>query len=91
MCIRQKFIGGTPNNDYRLDVEVVVPLVNCEIELDLSWSWNCIISELSRTSRPVPNANPVWYEVATTTNSATCQIDNAKLLCSSCYVIILNF
>ena len=47
-----KLIGSTPNNDYRLDAEVVVPLkdlsnfwrsldfrlIHCEMELDLSWS-----------------------------------------------------
>ena len=90
-----KLIGSTPNNDDRLDVEVVVPLkylsnfwrsldlllINCEIELDLSWSRYCVISEISRTSRAVPNTDPVRYEVATITNSATFQINNALLLC----------
>ena len=86
-------IGITPHNDNRLDAEVVVPLkylsnfgkslhsplLNCEIELDLSWSRYCVISEISRTSKAVPNTNPVRYEVKTTTNSATFQINDAKL------------
>ena len=90
---KTKLIGSTPNNDYRSDAEVVVPLkylsnfwrslylllINCEIELDLSWSRYCVISEVSRTSRAVPNSNPVRYEVATTTNSAAFQINIAKL------------
>ena len=86
-------IGIAPHNDNRLDAEVVVPLkylsnfwksldsplLNCEIELDLSWSRYCVISEISRTSKAVPNTNLVRYEVKTTTNSATFQINNAKL------------
>ena len=52
-----KIIGGTPHNGSTLNVEVVVPLkylsnfwrsfdlalINCEIELDLSWSRYCVI------------------------------------------------
>ena len=86
-------IGITPHNDNRLDAEVVVPLkylsnfwksldsplLNCEIELHLSWSRYCVISEISRTSKAVPNTNLIRYEVKTTTNSATFQINNAKL------------
>ena len=88
---RAKLIGSTPDNGGRLDTEIIVllkylsnfwrsldlPLNNCEIELDLSWSRYCVISEISRTSRAVPNTNPVNYEVATTTNSAIFQISNA--------------
>ena len=53
-----KIIGRTSNNDSRLAAEVVVPLkyfsnfwrsldltlINCEIELDLSWSRYCVLS-----------------------------------------------
>ena len=31
-------------------------LINCEIELDLSWSKNCIISEISITFSQINNA-----------------------------------
>ena len=89
---KTKLIGSMPNNS-NVNAEVVVPLkylsnfwrsldlplINCEIELDLSWSRYCVISEMSRTSRAVPNTNPVRYELATTTNSTTFQINNAKL------------
>ena len=55
-------------------------LINCEIELDLKWTKNCVISEISRIFRAVdPNANPVVYELATTTTGAIFQINNAKL------------
>ena len=57
-----------------------MPLINCEIELDLRWKRNCVISEISRTFREVdPNADPVEYEVVTLTTGATFQINNAKL------------
>ena len=94
MSIRQKIIGTTPNNNNILDAEVVaplkylsnfwrflgLPLINCEIEIDLKWTRNCVIPEISRTCRLVdPNANPVVYQVETGTTGATFQINNAKL------------
>ena len=55
-------------------------LINSEIELDLSWSKECIITELSITFIAVdPNADAVTYELATETVGATFQINNAKL------------
>ena len=53
-----------------------------KIELDLSWSRYCAISEISRTPAiPAnPNANPpVPAASETQTTSSTFQIDNAKL------------
>ena len=55
---KTKIIGRTPANINTLDTEVVVPLtylsnfwrfldlplINCEVELDLSWTKDCIIS-----------------------------------------------
>ena len=85
---KTKIIGNTSNNNSRLNAEVVVPLrylrsfrrsldlplINFEIELDLRWTRNGVISEVSRTFREVdPNADTVEYEVA------TFQINNAKL------------
>ena len=54
-----------------------LPLTNCETELDLSWTRNCMISEISRTLEvPAnPNANlPTDHVLPTTTASATCSI-----------------
>ena len=93
---RAKLIGSTPDNGGRLDTEIIVPLKylsnfwrsldlplnNCEIELDLSWSRYCVISEISRTSRAVPNTNAVVYQVIAQTTSATFQINNAKVYVS---------
>ena len=57
-----------------------LPFINCEIDLDLTWSKYCVISELSRKFTEVDrNVVPVVYEVATATTGATFQINNAKL------------
>ena len=74
-----KLIESTPNNNNILDTEVVVPLkhlskflkspdlplIKYEIETDLSWSKECLISEISIIPRiPLhPNANPPVQEV----------------------------
>ena len=58
-----------------------LPLINCEIELDFSWSKEDTISEISITHRVPPNtdANPPAQEMASIqTNGATFQINNAK-------------
>ena len=82
--------------DKLVDIEVVVPLkyfsniwtflnlplINCEIELDMSWSKNCIIFEISITPRIPANldANPPVQEVAAIQRTgATFEINNAKL------------
>ena len=55
-------------------------LVNCEIDFDLKWRKNRVISEISRPFREVdPNPNPVVYQVATQITGATFQINNTKL------------
>ena len=56
-----------------------MPLINCEIELDLKWTKNCVTSEKSRTFRAVPNTDPAEYQVVTATTGATFQINNARL------------
>ena len=62
-----------------------LPLINCKIELDLSWSRNCITYEVSRTLEiPAnPKANPPTDHVPPSkTTGATFQIKNAKLYVS---------
>ena len=57
-----------------------LPLINCETELELKWTKNCVISEISRTFRAVdPNANSVVHQLETTTTSETFQINDDKL------------
>ena len=93
---KTKRIGNTPVHNNNLDTEVVVPLkylsnfwwcldlplINCEIEPDLSWSRNCINSEISRTA-PVtanPNANPpAQVRTATQTTGVIFQVISSKL------------
>ena len=91
---KTKVIGSTSNNNSRLNAEVAVPLkylsnfwrsldlclISCEIEPDLRWTRNCVISEVLRAFREVdPNTDPVAYEVATATTGATFQINNVKV------------
>ena len=85
---KTKIIGSTPNNNSRLNAEFVallkylsifwrclnLSLINCEIELDLTWSKHYVISEISRTPE-MDGANPAD---ATLTTGATFQINNAK-------------
>ena len=59
-----------------------LPLINCEIELDLPWSNNCIISKISRTPEIAANpaANPpVLAGKGTLTTGVTFQINGTKL------------
>ena len=89
---KTQIIGSTPADNNTLWAEVVVPLkylsnfwrsldlllINCEIELDLSWSRKCVISEISRTAAIAANPpNPAREK--TKTNSATFQIISPKL------------
>ena len=91
-----KITGRIPADNNTLNAEVVIPLkylsnfwrffdlhlINCEIKLDLSWSKNCIISEISVILRiPAnPDANLLVQEVeAIQTTGTTFQINNAKL------------
>ena len=56
-------------------------MINCEIELDLTWSKNCVISKKLRMPEVVvnPSANPPVQEAEPTqTKGATFQINNAK-------------
>ena len=106
MTLLRNLIRSTPNNDYRLDTEVAVllkylsnfwrslnlPLINCEIKLNLSWWRYCVISEELKTYMAIPNTDPVRYDVATIWNSATFQINNARILfqLSLCLLMIIS-
>ena len=77
---KTQIVGSTPNDNNTLTADVVVPLkylsnlwkfldlllINCEIELDLSWSKECIVFEISITPGIIanPDANPPVQEVA---------------------------
>ena len=94
---KTKIIGKTLDNENKLNAEVLIslkylsnfwrsfnlPLINCEIELDLSWSRYCVISEISRVFGAVPNTNQVRYQVTSQTTNATFQINIAKIYVSA--------
>ena len=59
------------------------------LELDLSWSKECVISETSLMPRIPPNSHanlPVQEVAAIQKTNATFQKNNAKL-CSSCHFV----
>ena len=84
---KTKIIGRTSDDNNTLNTEIVIPLkyfsnfwrflnllmINCEIELDFSWSQICIISEISITLE-VRGDNRVD---ATERTGATFQTNNA--------------
>ena len=99
---KTKLIGSTPDDNNILDAEVVVPLkylsnfwrspdlslINCETEPVLSWSKECIITEISLIPAVPgdPDANrPVSDAAAIQATSAKFQINNAKL-----YVLVIT-
>ena len=90
---KRKLIGATTNSNNILDAEVVVPLrrslglplINCEVELDLSWPKECIISEISIILgiASKSRANPlITAAAAIQTIGATFQINSTKLYSS---------
>ena len=73
---KTKIIGRTLANKF-LDL----PLINCKMEINLSWSKDCIISEIIRTPEvPAgPAANPSTDLVRPTqTTEATFEINDCK-------------
>ena len=73
------------------------PLINCEIDLDLLWSKECVVSEISITPRIPANSDansPVQEVVAVQTTIATFQINKTKLYVPVAFfllMIISNF
>ena len=59
-----------------------MPLINCKIELDLTWSINCVISEISRTVELAANPSNL-ARGATETNGSRFTIKTAKLYVSA--------
>ena len=91
LILKQKVTGQTDNNG-RMDIEIMVPLkylskfrrtlemplINCEIELILTWSANCVIIYTD-----VANQNPTFTITETNLYVPVVTLstpDNAKLL-----------
>ena len=84
-----KITGSTPNDDNTKDVEIIVPLkylsnfwitlemllINCEINLILSWSSNSIITNSTGAGRFAITDTKLYIPVVTLST-----LDNAKLL-----------
>ena len=96
---KTKIIESMSNDNNTLDAEVIVslkyfsifwrsldlPLITCEIELNLKRTKTCVITEICKTPELLanPNANsPNHLNQATATTGATFQINNAKLYVS---------
>ena len=91
---KTKIMGRTPGDDNILDTEVVVPLkywcnfcgslnlplINCEMELNLMWPLNSIIYDISRKPEvgTNPGANPSFAHAQTTATNASFQMNSAK-------------
>ena len=83
--------GVTHNNLTRNDVDIVVPLkhlsnfrrhldiplINCEVELILTWLKNCVLIDKA-TREAHYDANPVVYKIHNPEN-ATFEITDVKL------------
>ena len=89
---KAKMIGKTPIINKTLHAKIVAPskylsnfwrslnwpFINCEIELDLSWLKNSIISDTSRTAAVAANVSNL-ARAGTSTTSVLFQINNIKL------------
>ena len=89
---KTSILGKTPQNNYSLtNAKVVIalkylsnfwknlniPLINCEVELILTWFKNCVLIDKS-TREANYGANPVVYEIDNPEN-ATFKITDTKL------------
>ena len=86
-------LGKTPQNNYSLTAEVVIPLkhlssfwknlniplINCEVELILTWSKNFVLAHMT------VDATAISAIVAP--SGAIFRITDKKIICSSCYLI----
>ena len=84
-----KITGKTPPNGNTKDVEIMVPLkylsnfwrtlemllINCEVELILTWSKNCVISSATGETKFALTETKLYVPVVTLSTD-----DNAKLL-----------
>ena len=81
--------GNTPNNDNNKNIEIAVPLrylsnfwrtlemplINCKINLILTWSEHCVISSANKKTKYVITDAKFYVPIVTLSTK-----DNAKLL-----------
>ena len=84
-----KITGSTPNDDNTKDVEIIVPLkylsnfwrtlemplINCEVNLILTWSSTCVITNSTGAGRFAITDTKLYVPVVTLSTQ-----ENAKLL-----------
>ena len=84
-----KITGNTSADGSTKDVEIIVPLkylsnfwrtlkmllINCELNLILTWSWTCVITNSTDPGRFVITGTKLYVSVVTLSNQ-----DNSKLL-----------
>ena len=57
-----------------------IPLINCEVSLTLTWSENCVLTDITtQTARAAQGDNPARERIDAPTN-ATFKITDTKLL-----------
>ena len=86
---KMKITGNTSADGNTKDVEIIVPLkylsnfwrtlkmplINCELNLILTWSWNCVITNSTDPGRFVITGTKLYVSVVTLSTQ-----DNSKLL-----------
>ena len=100
---KTNILGSKPIDNNTLDKSVVVslkylsnfwnsldfPFTDCEIELDLSWSKDCITSEISRRAAMASHLpNPA--RPAKETTNATLQINGTEIYVPIVTISIIN-
>ena len=91
---KANFIGSVTNNNLtKNDVKIVIPLkhlsnfwrsldillINCEVELILTWSKNCALADITvRAAENNKDCSTNWIRVSN---------NRCKIICTSCYFI----
>ena len=64
-----------------------MPLINCEVSLTLSWSKNCVLTDMiTHAVVPAQGTTPEIPAINAPTN-ATLKNKRHKIICSSSYII----
>ena len=95
--IRGKLEGDTTEKQIKIVVPLKhlsnfwrildMPLINCEINLILTWPKNCVLtSKATRDAVPAQGGNPAVAAIDNPANAAF-KVTDTKVVCSCCYLI----
>ena len=95
--IRGKLEGDTTEKQIKIVVPLKhlsnfwrildMPLINCEINLILTWPKNCVLtSKATRDAVPAQGGNPAVAAIDNPANAAS-KVTDPKTVCSCCYLI----